>query len=119
MNLDSHELGFESHHFSSGVTLSMRLFCALIFSHDKRTEYTLLLIGLNVVIYERISAQQLLVFVVFAITVIGSVYVRKYQSGAVVERSQINLLTGPGLVPFCVSSVMSSPCGETGDISFG
>lgn len=32
------------------------------------------------------------------------------------ERSQINLLTGLGLVPFCVSSVMSSPCGETGDI---
>ena len=51
------------------------------------------------VIYEIISAQQMLVAIVFAITVIGSVYVRKYLSGAVVERSQINLLTGLGLVP--------------------
>lgn len=49
--------------------------------------------------YEIISAQQMLVTIVFAITVIGSVYVRKYLSGAVVERSQINLLTGLRLVP--------------------
>ena len=41
MNLGSHALGFESHHFTSGVTLSVRLFCALVFSPYKRTEYTL------------------------------------------------------------------------------
>ena len=41
MNLDSHELGFESHHFTSGVTLKHETSLCLSFSPDERTEYTL------------------------------------------------------------------------------
>lgn len=58
----------------------------------------------------------MLIVIVFAVIFIASVCVKK----PVLEAVEVsNLLIGLKLVPFCVSSMISRPCGNPGDSKIG